>query len=122
MGDSKFIFDEPEFKVSVSEESNGVASLIFSGYSFSDDFMNNLKTIEKAIDGLPQNHLFIDVEGVQNPNSRFVILLLALFNSGKHIALKTPPKFLYDLLDMLGILGCFRIFEDLESFLAEEVS
>lgn len=112
----KVIFEKPDFTVVVSEESDSAACLALSGDPTSSDFLFNMEDVEQAIEDLPHTHLLLDIHDTKTVNSRFVILLLSLYHSGKVVGLKHPPRILYDLLEMLGILHCFEVFEDFQGF------
>ena len=81
--------------------------------------MMAITDVEDAIETLPHTHLLLDTHGTKTVNSRFVILLLSLYNSGKTVGLKEPPRLLYDLLETLGILKLFEVFKDFQSFVDE---
>jgi len=115
------IYDQPDVKVSISEESGRKAACVkLAGDCSASEFRHHVEEIAEGIEGLDHNRLLIDATELRQINSRFISLLLLLLNTGKEIGLKNPSPFLLDLLGMVGIMERFECFKDFQSFVKKK--
>ena len=71
---NEVIFDKPDFKVAISEESEKAACLAFSGDPTSTDFMLAITDVEDAIEAIKAGEIIIVVDDEDRENEGDLIL------------------------------------------------
>jgi len=115
MGDC--LYEAENFKVLVSETvKTDSACIRFEGNCSQQGFLNNADEIIEKCKQISFHDIFIDTDDLKRVNSRFIGLLIVLMGSDRNIGLKTPNRFLKDLLEMTGILNKFHIYNSFKEF------
>lgn len=114
------LYDKEGFTVSITEQrGTQIACLSFKGDCVEPGFASHSDEIVEKLNNLEFPYVFFDVNDLAHINSKFLGLLISFMATDKKIGLKKPGQFLNDLLDMIGILQAFAIFEDFNSFVKE---
>ena len=117
---SDIIYDAEKFKVMISDTSGpDTAYLHFEGSCSQPGFLQSADEIIEKVKQIKYKNVFVDVDDLKSINSRFIGLLIVLIGLDKCIGMRTPSRFLKDLLEMTGILKLFHISGSFSEF-AEE--
>jgi anti-anti-sigma regulatory factor len=111
------LYDNEGFSLTLTETSGPeFASIAFKGDCSQSAFMTHSEEVIKALAELKATHIFINANGLEHVNSRFVGILIHLLGQEKNLGLQDPNQFLTDILDIIGILNAFDICKDFAEF------
>lgn len=111
------IYEAKNFKLVISETGGpDSVCLGFEGSCSSQGFLSNADEVIEKLKNIDYRNIFIDTDALKRINSRFIGLLIVLVGSGRNIGLKTPDRFLNDLLEMTGILNKFHVYSSFKEF------
>ncbi len=112
------MFDRSPVKVEIITRNDpDQACLAFSGnWSKLTGAHHEADELIERVKNQSCTRMLLDLNDLEDVNSKFISMLVLLLESEKEVSLKSPSRFLEDLLEMVGIKDEFREFDDRSAF------